>query len=427
VSGQRGGVLRLEPQERPWTHPEPAASPAGPRTEQSRPEQQRQCRVAQRQQKNVSGFKGWPRAGKGVSFDCHPHDPKAKGSGKNRRGPAGGDRRSRHEENRARQGLRGVGDSPEPPPQNGPAAVALPDRSQALRARHSLNRIAGEHDAVPGPRDESPEQEVFGQIVAKRQKATDCVQGGAGDEDRLSDDAGHLDDPDDGGRGRPENAVEIQRFEPRSGGRRARGEEQVRNQTHRRVGEPGDRLGQEIARHPHVAVGEEEVGAPRAAQSRREPIDLRIAARLAGVHDEHRGHTLVAVRDAAGHRECRIGFRGERENDLEGRVVQLEEGLEVLLELGVQAREGLHDRDGRQEARPHRRAGSAAVSLERDDRGGVHGRAEKEAGEKQQRQGHAVAEAAPGARRRTPIPVARRSASRTPRTVLSAGNKVFQA
>jgi len=76
---------------------------------------------------------------------------------------------------------------------------------------------------------------------------------------------------------------------------------------------------------------------PRVLRRGRETIDLGVAAGVARVEDERREHLGMAVGHAPRDRVRRIRTLREREDDLEPRVPQPEERLEVRLEILVEA------------------------------------------------------------------------------------------
>ena len=197
------------------------------------------------------------------------HEPETEHRCENSRIAAARRDGSDDEGQRAREELGDVGEPAEAPPQDGPAAVPLPHRGDRARAGDRPDLLRREDGAISRLLGQLPEEKVLGQVVAQRQHAPDCDQRGARDQDRLADDAGHPQDAGDGrGRG-PQDAVEVERLEPRRERRRADRPEEARDESDRRIRHLRNDAAEEVRPDAHVAVGEEKERSPRAPQRRR--------------------------------------------------------------------------------------------------------------------------------------------------------------
>jgi hypothetical protein len=194
--------------------------------------------------------------------------------------------------------------------------VPLPGDGHSPRSEAGFDLVGGQHHPIPGSLDELTQEEVLRQVVAQDREPSDRSERRAAQQDRLPDDAGTSEHERHRRGAGPQDAIEIEGFDPRAEGFSRDRAEEMGDEADRRLREEGRRPRQEVGRNADVPVGEEEGRPARAGEAEGEAVDLRVQPRLPRVDDEDGRDVRVAVGDPPRHGKRRILRGSEGKDDL---------------------------------------------------------------------------------------------------------------
>ena len=176
---------------------------------------------------------------------------------------------------------------------------------------------------------------VFGQQVTHRGEPADRLEHTNWHHHRLAHDAGnaqHRSHRHAAG----DEPVELEVFEDRAGVSLAHAHEEVRHQPDARLGQVAGRLAEVRRLHPHVGIADQDHVVLAIPLHRRQALDLRIQAERRAADDELGVMAGELGEQLLHHANRRVVGVGDAEEQLVGRVVELEEAAQVLLELFVE-------------------------------------------------------------------------------------------
>ncbi len=264
----------------------------------------------------------------------------------------------------------------------GPAQVAADKALQAHVAEDIVDRLGADHHLAPEGADQLAADLVLCEVPAELGEAADALEFGSPQEHRLADRAHPAENARHRGHAAEDEGVELEALERPSEAAPADAADEGGHQTHVTALETAHHFGEHRGRHGDVAVADQEELMTRVKEDAGEVVDLGVEPDPGAAGRETGGHRGMAAGDATRHGEGGVGGIRDAEDQLVGRVVEVEKGLEVSFEVGVHPLERLEDADRGPTGGGRRRRRGLLPPLR-----GEHHQAQKEAEHGQARQG----------------------------------------